>query len=155
MAPLLNNKELNNKELNNNLLSNKENNVVAVVENAHQFYQDNFGVENPFIAECIDQWIDDIGEELVVEAMKRALKQNKPWNYAEGILKDWARHNLCTLADVEAYEKEFHRKREEVNNLEVHKHPRRVSRSTKEGGKSYEQVLREAEEARRAWGWKG
>ncbi|AXM89363.1 DnaD domain protein [Anoxybacillus ayderensis G10] len=146
---------LNNKELNNNLLSNKENNVVAVVRNAHQFYQDNFGVENPFIAECIDQWIDDMGEELVIEAMKRALKQNKPWNYAEGILKDWDRHNLRTLADVEAYEKEFHRKREEVNNREVHKHPRRVGRLAKEGSKSYEQVLREAEEARRAWGWQG
>ncbi len=37
----------------------------------------------------------------------------------------------------------------------VHKHPRRVGRLTKEGGKSYEQILREAEAARRAWGWKG
>ncbi|WP_229706165.1 DnaD domain-containing protein [Anoxybacteroides voinovskiense] len=150
-APLL-----NNKELNNNLLSNKENNVVAVVVgNAHQFYQDNFGVENPFIAECIDQWVDDIGEELVIEAMKRALKQNKSWGYAEGILKDWAKHNLRTLTDVETYEKEFHRKREEVGNREVRKHRRGVSRPSKEGGKSYEQILREAEEARRAWGWKG
>ena len=99
---------LNNKELNNNLLSNKENNVVVV--NAHRFYQENFGVESPFIGECIDRWIDDIGEELVIEAMKRALKQNKSWSYAEGILKDWARHNLRTLNDVEAYEREFQRK---------------------------------------------
>ncbi|MCL6615837.1 MAG: DnaD domain protein, partial [Anoxybacillus ayderensis] len=127
----------------------------VVVVNAHRFYQENFGVENPFIAECIDQWIDDIGEELVIEAMKRALKQNKSWSYAEGILKDWVKHNLRTLTDVEAYEKEFHRKREEVGNHEVHKHRRGVSRSAKEGSKSYEQVLREAEEARRAWGWKG
>lgn len=88
----------------------EKNNVVVVVVNAHRFYQENFGVENPFIAECIDQWIDDIGEELVIEAMKRALKQNKSWSYAEGILKDWARHNLRTLADVEAYEMAFQRK---------------------------------------------
>ena len=100
---------LNNKELNNNLLSNKEKLEVVVV-NAHRFYQENFGVENPFIAECIDQWINDVGEELVIEAMKRALKQNKSWSYAEGILKDWARRNLRTLADVEAYEREFQRK---------------------------------------------
>ncbi len=39
--------------------------------------------------------------------MKRALKQNKSWSYAEGILKDWDRRNLRTLADVEAYEKSF------------------------------------------------
>jgi DnaD/phage-associated family protein len=100
---------LNNKELNNNLLSNKEKLEVVVV-NAHRFYQENFGVESPFIAECIEQWICDIGEELVIEAMKRALKQNKSWSYAEGILKDWAKHNLHTLADVEAYEREFQRK---------------------------------------------
>ena len=42
--------------------------------------------------------------------MKRALKQNKSWGYAEGILKDWAKHNLRTLTDVEAYEKAFQRK---------------------------------------------
>lgn len=37
----------------------------------------------------------------------------------------------------------------------VHKHRRGVSRPSKEGGKTYEQILREAEAARRAWGWKG
>ncbi|MBB6176405.1 DnaD/phage-associated family protein [Anoxybacillus tengchongensis] len=144
---------LNNKELNNNLLSNKENNVVVV--NAHRFYQENFGVESPFVSECIDQWIDDVGDEIVIEAMKRALKQQKKWNYAEGILREWVQNNLRTIEDIEAYEREFHRKREGVNDREVRKHRRGVSRSSKEGGKSYEQALREAEEARRAWGWKG
>ncbi|MCL9971568.1 DnaD domain protein [Anoxybacillus kestanbolensis] len=109
--PLLNNKELNNKELSNKELSNKENNVVVAVVNAHRFYQENFGVESPFIGECIDRWIDDIGEELVIEAMKRALKQNKSCVYAEGILKDWARHNLSNLTDVEAYENQRRNKR--------------------------------------------
>ncbi|AMQ22231.1 replication protein [Geobacillus sp. JS12] len=37
----------------------------------------------------------------------------------------------------------------------IHKHRRGVSRPAKEGGKTYEQILREAEAARRAWGWKG
>ncbi|MBW9219378.1 hypothetical protein CI793_09430 [Anoxybacillus ayderensis] len=141
---------LNNKELNNNLLSNKENNVVAVVRNAHQFYQENFGVESPFVSECIDQWIDDVGDEIVIEAMKRALKQQKKWNYAEGILREWVQNNLRTIEDIEAYEREFYRKREGVNDREVHKHRRGVSRSAKE--KSYEQILREAEAARKAWG---
>jgi DNA-binding MarR family transcriptional regulator len=39
-----------------------------------------------------------------------------------------------------------------TNGGTVHKHRRGVSRSAKEGGKSYEQILREAEAARRAWG---
>ncbi|WP_240371711.1 DnaD domain protein [Anoxybacteroides rupiense] len=141
---------LNNKELNNELLSNKE--KLDVVVNAHRFYQENFGPMSPFIGECITKWVEDTSDEIVIEAMKRALKQQKKWNYAEGILQDWKQHNLQTIEDIEAYEREFHRKREEVNNHEVRKHRRGVSRSAKEGSKSYEQVLREAEAARRAWG---
>ncbi|NNV08382.1 hypothetical protein ETC03_19445, partial [Geobacillus sp. MMMUD3] len=37
----------------------------------------------------------------------------------------------------------------------IHKHRRGIGRPEKEGGKTYEQILREAEAARRAWGWKG
>jgi DnaD/phage-associated family protein len=149
-SPLTENPSLlNNKELNNDLLSNKEN--LDVVVNAHHFYEQNFGPMSPFIAECIMKWVEDTSDEIVIEAMKRALKQQKKWNYAEGILQDWVQNNLRTIEDIEAYEREFHRKREEVNNREVHKHRRGVSRSAKEG-KSYEQILREAEAARRAWG---
>jgi DnaD/phage-associated family protein len=151
-SPLTENPSLlNNKELNNDLLSNKENLDVVVVVNAHHFYEQNFGPMSPFIAECITKWVEDTSDEIVIEAMKRALKQQKKWNYAEGILQDWVQNNLRTIEDIEAYEREFHRKREEVNNREVHKHRRGVGRSTKEG-KSYEQILREAEAARRAWG---
>ncbi|KYD12412.1 helix-turn-helix domain-containing protein [Saccharococcus caldoxylosilyticus] len=39
-----------------------------------------------------------------------------------------------------------------TNGGTVHKHRRGVSRPAKEGGKSYEQILREAEAARKAWG---
>ena len=145
---------LNNKELNNNSLNNEEQLDVVVV-NAHHFYEQNFGPMSPFMAECILKWANDTSDEIVIEAMKRALKQQKKWNYAEGILREWVQNNLRTIEDIEAYEREFHRKREGVNDREVHKHRRGVSRSTKEGGKSYEQILREAEAARRAWGWKG
>ncbi|MED3732529.1 replication protein [Geobacillus stearothermophilus] len=37
----------------------------------------------------------------------------------------------------------------------IRKHRRGISRPSAEGGKTYEQILREAEAARRAWGWKG
>jgi DnaD/phage-associated family protein len=142
---------LNNKELNNNSLNNEEQLDVVVV-NALHFYEQNFGPMSPFMAECILKWANDTSDEIVIEAMKRALKQQKKWNYAEGILREWVQNNLRTIEDIEAYEREFHRKREGVNDREVHKHRRGVSRLAKEGGKSYEQILREAEAARRAWG---
>ena len=89
----------NNKELNNNSISNSSSNAFA-------FYQNNFGVISPFVADNIEHWINDLSEELVIESMKIALKANKKFNYAEGILKDWYRNNIKTLDDVQAKETE-------------------------------------------------
>ncbi|MCT4573532.1 DnaD domain protein, partial [Bacillus thuringiensis] len=73
------------------------------------FYENNFGILNSFIAESISQWVNDTSEELVQAAMERALKQQKKWNYAEGILKQWVNKNIRTLADVNAAEEEYKR----------------------------------------------
>lgn len=87
------------------------------------FYENNFGILNSFIAENISQWINDTNEELVQAAMERALKQQKKWNYAEGILKQWVNKNIRTLADVNAAEIEFKNKgkKGEKNNASVRK----------------------------------
>ena len=37
------------------------------------------------------------------------MKQQKKWNYAEGILKQWINHNVKTLKDVDALETEYQR----------------------------------------------
>jgi DnaD/phage-associated family protein len=89
----------------------KQKEKIVVVVNPFSFYQENFGVISPFISDSIQNWINDVGEEIVIEAMKRALKQHKKWNYAEGILQDWVRNNVRTLSDIEAYEAEWKRKR--------------------------------------------
>ncbi|MBG9842163.1 MULTISPECIES: DnaD domain-containing protein [Bacillus cereus group] len=73
------------------------------------FYENNFGILNSFIAENISQWVNDTSEELVQAAMERALKQQKKWNYAEGILKQWVNNNVKTLKDVDALETEYQR----------------------------------------------
>ncbi len=73
------------------------------------FYENNFGILNSFIAESIAQWVNDTSEELVQAAMERALKHQKKWNYAEGILKQWVNNNVKTLKDVDALETEYQR----------------------------------------------
>src|SRR5699024_16361 len=92
----------NNKDLNNNSSLNSS--------SVYDFYQQNFGVLTPFVAESIEHWINDLNESLVLASMERALKNNKKFNYAEGILKDWYRNNIRTLEDVEEKENEFTRK---------------------------------------------
>ncbi|EJQ55142.1 DnaD domain protein [Bacillus mycoides] len=79
--------------------------------NVFSFYENNFGILNPFVADSITQWSNDTSEELVQAAMERALKQQKKWNYAEGILKQWANNNVKTLNEVEALETEYQRKK--------------------------------------------
>ncbi|WP_272513713.1 DnaD domain-containing protein [Bacillus cereus] len=86
-----------------------KNTTENVSSSIFSFYENNFGILNSFIAENISQWINDTNEELVQAAMERALKQQKKWNYAEGILKQWVNKNIRTLADVNAAEEEFKR----------------------------------------------
>lgn len=75
--------------------------------NAHEFYQNNFGVENPTTMQSIDYWIDDLSEELVIEAMRRAAIDQKGFRYAEGIMKNWDKKNIRTMDQVEAEDVAF------------------------------------------------
>ncbi|PEU21531.1 DNA replication protein [Bacillus wiedmannii] len=91
----------------NNTNLNNTNLTISSSKNPFLFYESNIGVLNPFMADSIEQWIKDTNEELVIAAMERALKQQKKWKYAEGILKHWANNNVKTLQDVEASEAEY------------------------------------------------
>ena len=104
---------LNNKELNNNLLNNKKL-VVDKLAEVYQFYQSNFGVLPPSIGEDIEYWCNDLSPELVLEAMKRTLEQNKrTWKYTKGILRDWEQKGVKTLDDVKALENEWKERKKE------------------------------------------
>ncbi|MEK4614060.1 DnaD domain-containing protein [Bacillus sp. FSL K6-0067] len=96
------NTEITTKSTTENVSSSSSSSIFS-------FYENNFGILNSFIDESIAQWVNDTSEELVQAAMERALKQQKKWNYAEGILKQWANNNVKTLKDVAALEAEYQR----------------------------------------------
>lgn len=107
------NKELSNKELNKERSSKEPKEKQPTTTDTrilHRFYQDNFGVESPFIAENIEYWAKDLNTELVLEAMKRASLSNKPFRYAEAIMDKWYKNNIRTLEQVEAEDLQFQRK---------------------------------------------
>ncbi|WP_242316153.1 DnaD domain protein, partial [Bacillus cereus group sp. BfR-BA-01355] len=81
------------------------------VENlAIDFYMKNFGHISPFMGEEINQWIDELNQSLVVEAMKITLENNKRnWSYTKGILKDWHQQGFKTIQDVETAQATFRR----------------------------------------------
>ncbi len=76
-------------------------------KNPYVFYENNFGTISSFIAERIEALEDDIGPEMVVEAMKKAvLNRAKGLGYVEAIIKDWLAKNIKTPEDLKAYETE-------------------------------------------------
>ncbi|QXJ39555.1 Bacteriophage replication protein O [Parageobacillus caldoxylosilyticus] len=102
-----------------------------------------------FLREDIQDVIDNFGftnpEEMIVEAIKDAARGNgKTWKFVYNKLNTWRKQGIKTIEDLDKGD----------TNGTVHKHRRGVGRSAKEGGKSYEQILREAEADRKAWGWR-
>ncbi|HDR4425058.1 TPA: DnaD domain protein [Bacillus cereus] len=84
-----------------------------VVEvNPISFYEQNFGLITPFIADGIHAWIDDLNAELVIKAMEIALEKNtRNMSYVNTFLRDWHLKGFKTVTDVEAADKAFRAQR--------------------------------------------
>lgn len=66
---------------------------------------------SPIILADLYDWLDRLGPDLLVEAMKRTAAANtRSWKYAETILRNWADCGVRTMADVERLDAE-HRAR--------------------------------------------
>ncbi|MBP1913074.1 DnaD/phage-associated family protein [Lederbergia galactosidilyticus] len=82
-------------------------------ENVVDFYQQNFGMLSPYMAEELIDAIENFGERLVIKAMKISLASgNRSWRYTYGILKKWRYHNVKTIEDVIALDREYEQQRE-------------------------------------------
>ncbi len=100
-----------------NIKQTKKINQSTTTSNAIRFYQDNFGVASLYVTTDICQWINDLSEPLVLEAMKRALEQNKTtWSYVKGVLKAWARKGIITIEQAEADEAAFRNRQNQKTN---------------------------------------
>lgn len=98
-----NNQNNNNNQNQNNEVKNSEAEKPApAAANIFTIYEQNFGMLNPMAIQSVEKWEADIGEELVIEAMRRAAVDNKAFRYAEGIMRSWAKTNVKTVADAEA-----------------------------------------------------
>lgn len=99
-----------------NTENSADNDDNKTTENVFEFYQKNFGILSSFIQEDILYWIRDIGDGLVLEALKRALEQNKEYGYAKKIMQSWARKGIDSLEKAEAERVQFIRANEKRGN---------------------------------------
>ena len=119
----LNKTKLNKSKVNScssyteqNTEKSADNDDNKTTENVIEFYQKNFGILSSFVQEDILYWIRDIGDGLVLEALKRALEQNKEYGYAKKIMQSWVRKGIDSLEKAEAERVQFIRANEKRGN---------------------------------------
>lgn len=107
-----------NKQNKTKLNKTKVNNAAAANArtNAFEFYQANFGILNSHINEDLQYWIQDLGDELVIEALSRALEQGAQYSYAKSIMRDWTNKGIHTLEQAKAEQLQYSRKRKSKAN---------------------------------------
>lgn len=75
----------------------KQNNKTTTTA-AMAFFQNNFGKVTPYVAQDMNHWENDLGEALVLHAMKRALERGKAnWGYVKGILQAWVTKGITSI----------------------------------------------------------
>ncbi len=80
------------------------------VFSAIELYQTNFGIVKPILYDDLKADLEDYGLELIIEAVKRAVKRQREYAYAQGILKSWNRSGIKTLEQAKAEEVSFQNK---------------------------------------------
>ncbi|MBP1950555.1 DnaD/phage-associated family protein [Virgibacillus litoralis] len=67
---------------------------------------------NPFVVDALLNWVNDVGEDLVLDAMKRALERGKGnLGYVKGILQAWVKKGITSVETAKAEEVEFKNER--------------------------------------------
>lgn len=79
-------------------------------QNLIELYQTNFGIVKPILYDDLKADLEDYGLELIIEAVKRAVKRQREYGYAQGILKSWNNKGIKTLDQAKAEEVSFQNK---------------------------------------------
>ncbi len=75
--------------------------TVSVSVKLIKIYEEEIGLVTQNTLITLDSYLKDLSEEMIIEAIKKASKQNKKsLAYIEGILKNWIRNGYKVLADV-------------------------------------------------------
>ncbi len=85
-------------------------------KNLIELYQKNFGIVKPILYDDLKADLKDYGLELIIEAVKRAVKRQREYGYAQGILKSWNNKGIKTLEQAKAEEVSFQNKSQNNQN---------------------------------------
>ncbi|KSU00632.1 DnaD domain-containing protein [Lactococcus lactis] len=95
---------------------NESSNAKTDFQNLIELYQSNFGIVKPILYDDLKADLEDYGLELIIEAVKRAVKRQREYGYAQGILKSWNNKGIKTLDQAKAEEVSFQNKSQNNQN---------------------------------------
>lgn len=113
---------------------NESSNAKTDFQNLIELYQSNFGIVKPILYDDLKADLKDYGLELIIEAVKRAVKRQREYGYAQGILKSWNNKGIKTLDQAKAEEVSFQNKSQNnQNKFQQQKPVKKVPGWTDEG----------------------
>lgn len=98
----------------------KDNNINIIINKKEEekekiidFYNNNFGLITPYIAENIFSYLEDgLQQDLIIRAMEEAVSNNiRKWNYVKTILNDCVNNQIKTLEQYTIKQREFKNKK--------------------------------------------
>ena len=98
----------------------KDNNINIIINKKEEekekiidFYNNNFGLITPFVAENIFSYLEDgLQQDLIIRAMEEAVSNNiRKWNYVKTILNDCVNNQIKTLEQYTIKQREFKNKK--------------------------------------------
>lgn len=73
-----------------------------------QCFKNNFHLPSPIEIQKLNQWVEDMGEPLVLKALEEAVCVNKRnLNYVSGILNNWLSEGIATVEEAEEAIKKY------------------------------------------------
>ncbi|MEK4303588.1 DnaD domain-containing protein [Oceanobacillus sp. FSL K6-0251] len=110
----INEQQMNNKRTSNEQQMNTNKNVkndknVKKEEEVSPFklFEENICMLNPLNRDSLIDWCEDLGDDLVIAAIKLGAKYNaRSYKYVEDIFKEWVQHNIKTVEEARIYVKE-------------------------------------------------
>lgn len=98
----------------------KDNNINIIINKKEEekekiidFYNNNFGLITPYVAENIFSYLEDgLQQDLIIRAMEEAVSNNiRKWNYVKTILNDCVNNQIKTLEQYTIKQREFKNKK--------------------------------------------
>ncbi|MCT0068053.1 phage replisome organizer N-terminal domain-containing protein [Lactococcus lactis] len=109
-------------------------------QNLIELYQANFGIVKPILYDDLKADLEDYGLELIIEAVKRAIKRQREYAYAQGILKSWNRSGIKTLEQAKTEEVSFQNKSQNNQNKFQQQKPTKSTKGLPEWGDEYKLI---------------